>query len=203
MNGHDECADNDLSHNNSDVSTPLTSSCDSALRNDSNVHLKNGKVPKFQSKGISFGHLNINSLVSKIDEFRLLCNNAFDVICVNETKCDDTVHDNELNLPGFNLLRRDRKRDGGVALYVRDCFNFQRRDDLCDKSVECIWIELNQPKRKPIFICALYNPNGKDVEFSDKLLNMLSNVPVNHDEIILLGDHNLDFFTKFKLIKRS
>ncbi len=130
-----------------------------------------------------------------------MCANIFDVICVNETLCDDTVNDSELDLPGYNLLRRDRKRDGGgVALYIRNCIDFKRRDDLCDSSVECIWIELTPPNKRPIYVCAIYNPNGKDSEFSNKLLRMLSNVPVSDDEIVLLGDFNCDFlpdvFTK-------
>ena len=31
--------------------------------------------------------------------------------CGNETKCDDSVNDSELVLPGYNLLRRDRSRN--------------------------------------------------------------------------------------------
>ena len=50
----------------------------------------------------------------------------FDVICVNETKCDDSVNDSELVLPGYNLLRRDRTRNGGgVALYLKNGIDFK------------------------------------------------------------------------------
>ena len=72
-----------------------------------------------------------------------MCTNVFDVISVNETWCDNTVSDSEIELPGFTLLRRDRCRNGGgIALYVKNGIDFKRRDDLCDKSLECIWIEL-------------------------------------------------------------
>ena len=120
---------------------------------------------------------------------------CFDVICVNETLCDETVNDNELTLPGYNFLRCDRNRNGGgVALYIKDVFNFTRRDDLCvDKSVERIWVELNLPNRCPILVCAIYNPNGKDTEFVRKLCVMLSNVSFGDNEIVLLGDFNCDF----------
>ena len=95
------------------------------------VQLNRGQIPKFDSKGITFGHHNIRSLIGKIDEFRHMCTNIFDVICVNETLCDETVDDNELTLPGYNFLRCDRNRNsGGVALYIKDVFNFTRRDDL-------------------------------------------------------------------------
>ena len=46
----------------------------------------------------------------------MMCNNVYDIICVNETLCDKTVHDSELQLHGYNILRKDRKRDGDVVL---------------------------------------------------------------------------------------
>jgi exonuclease III len=134
-------------------------------------------------------------LIGKIDEFRLLCNNVFDVICVNETNCDTSVFDSELFLPDFNILRRDRNRNGGgVALYIRDVFNFKRRDDLCDDNVECIWAEITPPHRSPFLVCAVYNPNGNNPDFAPKLSVMLSKASIdNNNEIIVLGDTNCDF----------
>ena len=49
------------------------------------------------------------SLIGKIDVFRHMCNNVFDMICVNETLCDGSIPDRELHLPGYNILRKDRK----------------------------------------------------------------------------------------------
>ena len=57
-----------------------------------------------------------------------------------------------------------------IKLYIKNDLDFKRRDDLCDQNVECIWIELTLPNKRPIFVCAVYNPNGKDGEFSKKLL---------------------------------
>ncbi len=159
------------------------------------VQLDRGSVPKFHTKGIKFGHINVRSLIGKIDEFRHLCGDVFDVICVNETNCDNTIGDSELHLPGFNLLRCDRNRNGGgVALYINENFNFARRDDLSDDNdIECIWVEIAPPCRRKMYICALYNPNGKDFEFSSKLSVMLSKVSIGDNEIVLLGDFNCDF----------
>ena len=123
-----------------------------------------------------------------------MCGNVFDIICVNETFCDQSIVDSELHLPNFHILRRDRNRDGGgCALYIRDVFNFKRRDDLSDDSVECIWAEITPPHRSPMLVCALYNPNGKNTVFSDKLCAMLSNASVGDKEIVVLGDFNCDY----------
>jgi len=175
-----------------EINVSAHDNCDDYVNNY--VQLQNGRVPNFSSKGIVFGHINICSLIGKIDEFRHLCNDTFDVICVNETLCDQSIVDNELHLPGFQILRRDRTRNGGgVALFCRDSFNFKRRDDLSDNSIECIWAEITPPHRSPILVCAIYNPNGKDAEFSEKLSNMLSNVSMVENEIIVLGDFNCDY----------
>ena len=48
------------------------------------VQLKDGAIPPdVLSTGIKFGHINMWSLIVKIDVFRHMCNNVFDVICVN------------------------------------------------------------------------------------------------------------------------
>ena len=158
------------------------------------MQLKKGRVPELNSKGIKFGHINIRSLPNKIDQFRHMCTNVFDVVSINETWCDGTVSDSEIELPGYFLLRRDRNRNGGgTALYIKNGIDFKKRDDLCDPSLECIWIELTPVNRRPILVCAVYNPNGKDVDFPNKLLSMLSKVSTCDNEMILMGDFNCDF----------
>ena len=72
-------------------------------------------------------------------------------------------------------------------------FNYKRRDDLCDDSIECIWAEIIPPQSSPILVCGIYNPNGKNAEFSGKLSVMLSNASVDEKEIVVLGDLNCDY----------
>ena len=116
------------------------------------------------------------------------------MICVKETLCDSNIPDSELHLPSYDILRKDRNRGGGgVALYVNGMFNYKRRDDLCDDSIECIWDEITPSYRSPILVCGIYNPNGKNAEFSGKLTVMLSNVSVDEKEIVVLGDSNCDY----------
>ena len=124
----------------SNVSTPLHTEKPNPVNESSEysyMQLKKGRVPELNSKGIKFGHINIRSLPNKIDQFRHMCSNVFDVISVNKINwCDETVSDSEVDLPGFSILRRDRRRDGGgVALFIKNGIDFKRRDDLCDKSI--------------------------------------------------------------------
>ena len=59
----------------------------------------------FNNKGLHFIHININSLLNKIDELRYFassCNAA--VIGITETKLDNTVYDSEVAVDVFNNL---------------------------------------------------------------------------------------------------
>ena len=187
------CADNVESNGSTSCSSSSTDT--SHINSNSEyVQLVNGRIPDFKSKGIRFSHINVNSLSSKIDEFRHMCTNIFDVFSINETnetKGDETVSDSEIALPGYDLLRCDRSRNrGSVALCIKNGLYFKRRDD---QGVECIWIELTLPNKRSLFVCAVYNPNDKNSEFSNKLLCMLSNVPICDNENVLLGDFSCDF----------
>ena len=71
-------------------------------------------------RGIHLIHLNVNSLLPKIDEVRKIakCSNA-SVLGITETKLDQSIHNEEISIDGYNLIRKDRNRHGGgVACFV-------------------------------------------------------------------------------------
>ena len=72
----------------------------------------------FKKRGLHFLHLNINSLLLKIDELRLIVKNSnATVIGITESKLDKT--------DGYELKRSDRNRQGvGVACYIRKDLSF-------------------------------------------------------------------------------
>ena len=68
--------------------------------------------------------LNINSLTAHIDEVRIFTHDTnIDILAINETKLDASVHSNEVNLPEYEIIRKDRyingRHGGGVCIYVR------------------------------------------------------------------------------------
>ena len=68
----------------------------------------------FSKRGLHFIHLNINSVLSKIDELRIIANKSKGgVIGITESKLDKTVLDREINIDGHELVRSDRNRHGG------------------------------------------------------------------------------------------
>ena len=77
--------------------------------------------PSGRKKGLKMASLNVNGLLSKIDEVRQLAKNEkIDIFAINETKIDDKVKDQLVDIDKFDLKRSDmdRHRDGD-ALYIR------------------------------------------------------------------------------------
>ena len=75
----------------------------------------------FEKRGMHFIHLNMNSILPKIDEIRYFAKltNAT-VIGLSETKLDNAVLSSELEIDGYDLGGLDRfRRGGGVACFVK------------------------------------------------------------------------------------
>ena len=119
--------------------------------------------------------------------------NPFDIICLNETFCDSSVSDEEISLPEYTIVRRDRNRHGGgVAMYIRNNLTFIRRNDLETDDVECLWIELKCKQRQPVLISSIYRPPSSSVDFLDKINYIIDRASCECKEMIVSGDFNFD-----------
>ena len=80
----------------------------------------------FISRGLQFTHLNINSLLPKIDELRIITKSTnAAIIGINETKLDESVLEPEIQIDDYKILRCDRNRHGGgVACYIRNDLSY-------------------------------------------------------------------------------
>lgn len=109
------------------------------------------------AKGLKMGHLNINGLLNKIDEVRILVNLLkLDIFAVSETKLDDNILDHEIMINGFKLFRLDRDRHGGgVLIYCRDNISSFSLTKLNNKEFESLWIKIKLKNTKPIFVSVI------------------------------------------------
>ena len=95
--------------------------------------------------------LNKNSLVSHIDDLRVVMSQFkdIDILAINETKLDATIKDGEVHLPGYDVVRKDLESNGrnggGVCIYVLSNINFQLRADLSPNNLECLTVEISKP----------------------------------------------------------
>ena len=77
---------------------------------------------------------------------------------ITESKLDHTVHDSEVNFPGYNILQCDRNRNnGGIICYIRKDLCFNKRILLC-KEIENLVFDILLPKPKTITIGVFYIP---------------------------------------------
>ena len=80
----------------------------------------------FKKRGLHFIHININSLLPKIEELRSIALKSHAaIIDITESKLDDSVSNSEIDIDNYTLIRCNRNRHGGGdACYIRDDINF-------------------------------------------------------------------------------
>ena len=72
-------------------------------------------------RGFKMAFLNTVSLPKKLDEIRLsMYHKNIDLLAFNETRLDSSFTDNQVCLNGYDIIRKDRSRNGGgVCIFVR------------------------------------------------------------------------------------
>ena len=105
----------------------------------------------FKIKGLHLLHLNVNSLLPKIDELRYIAKfSKAAIIGITESKLDNYILDSEIQIDNYQILRCDRNRKGGgVACYVRNDLSYIEKD-FFPEEIENIFFEILLPKTKPI-----------------------------------------------------
>lgn len=144
---------------------------------------------------IIIAQLNINSLRYKYDALADIITNNIDILCINETKLDDSFPSNNFKMNGFSLpYRLDRNiNGGGTIVYVREDIPSKELKSIAKpNNLECIFIEINIHNKKWI-IANFYNPNKNLIANQLSLLaNCLNHYYSLYDNIIILGDFNAE-----------
>ena len=92
--------------------------------------------------------LNTFSLLPHLDELCIFVDSEKPhIICINETKLDDSIDDSLVHIDGYAIIRKDRnKHGGGVALYIHKNINFEpKRELMCDE-IESISVQIKNGK---------------------------------------------------------
>ena len=97
-----------------------------------NQLLQSNEWNVFTSKGIRLIHLNVNSLLPKIDEICYIAERTkAAVIGITESKLDEFIFQSESQIDNYDLLRCDRNENGGgVACYIRSDISYVQKDFL-------------------------------------------------------------------------
>ena len=147
----------------------------------------------FKNRGLHFIHLNINSLLSKIQELRFIekSTNAA-VIGICESKLDASVLEQEISIDNYKILRYDRNRHGkGVTSYIRNDLSYNILSVFpCE--IENIFFEI-LPNSKPVIVGTTFCPSSQN-NFLELLNSNMNKINSVDNEIYILGDFNINLF---------
>ena len=171
---------------------PFSSSSDS-------FDSSNTPGPSFSSislnQNLSFVHYNVQSIVNKLDilHAELL---DFDILAFTETWLSPAVSTNDLMLQSYNIPeRKDRTGGpyGGVIVYVKNGVFYKRREDLEIRGLECLWIEVINPRRRILFEL-FYRAPYSDANYYNNIEDSVSlAVDTGIKDIVITGDFNLNY----------
>lgn len=159
-------------------------------------HLEDEK--KVQALGLI--HANVRSLQKYWDLLELYLRKFItnlDVIVLTEVNVD-TEAAKLYQIPGFRQfsLCRDGRRGGGVLVYVESAWLCEVKE-LSFLEAETMMITA-QDKELLFVILAVYRPPAKDIKvFLDELEYTLQKLD-KHDNVILVGDFNIDILSPNK-----
>ena len=140
--------------------------------------------------GLKICHLNVQSLVKKIDEFRYIFEKSeVDVICISETWFRSDMADSLFKVNGYKLLRSDRSsHGGGVAIYIRSNISFKFvNKSSTDSQIEYLFLEICTENNK-MLIGSVYRPN-RTIDIST-FISFLEDLCLPYNNVVIAGDFN-------------
>jgi exonuclease III len=141
-------------------------------------------------KGFKIGQLNITNLVKHVEELRIFIHEQpIDILYINETWLDNSISSAEVEICGYEIVRRDRNRNGGgVAIYLCNNIPYVEQSDLIPENVEALCLEIRKPKSKPVLVSTWYRPPDSNIELLEWFEKYLKKSGDENKEIIITGD---------------
>ena len=118
-----------------------------------------------------------------------------EILVINESKLDSTVHNSEVFSPGFELVRKDRKingrNGGGVCIYLRTNLNYRISDALNNGELECLlFVEISKPRNTPFLVGTWYRPPSSPPDLFGEFEKLIAKIDAEYKKLYILGDVN-------------
>ena len=155
--------------------------------------------------------MNVRSLQKNFEKFSFFLNSSkknFDILCLSETWCEETISQISLyHLPNYSLLELPRssgKRGGGVLMYISDIHSSFIRTKFTVSNIhaETLFAEISFSNCKNLVIGIVYRPpNGKYDIFKNHLKSVIKKVNQEKKLLCVAGDFNINALTYDKFPK--
>ena len=148
----------------------------------------------FISRGLHFIHLNINSLLPKIEELQIIAKstNATN-IGISESKLDESVFKPEIQIDDHKILQCDRNRHGGcIACYIGNDLSYNIIPAF-PREIESIFFEILLPNSKPITAGTINHPPNQS-NFLEVLNVNMKKIDSISNKIYILGNFYINLF---------
>jgi len=147
---------------------------------------------------LEFGHVNIRSLSANFQNFRdLILESNYQFFAITETWLAPQFNDQMIAIPGYNFSHIPRQtRGGGVGIYIKCSIKYEVIFRDIKTTIEEMWVRFRLGGRT-IIVGVVYRPGGDVNSFISNFENSLSTLITMGDEIICLGDFNINAFNVF------
>ena len=137
-------------------------------------------------------------MLKYIDEIRLIVSeNQIHVLALNETRLDDSIGDNEVKIPNYSLIRKDRNRSGGgVAIYVHETLAYSVLEHDSLLHLEAIPILIRLKNSQPILFVNWYRPPNSSSDMLYYYEQFLIFMSLFNYRFVLMGDINCDLMSR-------
>jgi exonuclease III len=117
---------------------------------------------------------------------------VFDILTIQETKIDKSFPDSQFAINGYDLYRRDRKKEGGgIIVYVRKSVP-KYRLRVRSENIESILMDIQVGQQHITLVCAYKPPSISNLMFANEMSTILDKAISNIPNVICLGNLNCD-----------
>lgn len=144
------------------------------------------------NSNISFAQINIGRLIPNFSKFKTsILSRKPDIFGITETWLTRQNFNREINIDDYNFVRQDRgSNGGGIGIYIKKHISYTIIQT--DKTIEQLWVKIRFFNQDYAFGVAYRPPNISYVDFFGEFENTLANLVPCFENILCMGDFNVD-----------
>jgi len=151
----------------------------------------------FSKQGIHVASLNIQHILPKLDELKLIMGEpgSIDIFGLSETFLTGSINDTDLLINDFVFERKDRskKAGGGLIIYLKKNISYVRRFDLESSDIETIWLQVAIENNKSHLLCFIYRAPNSPQSWIDSFEKQMEFAESSNMNWSAIGDFNIEF----------